>query len=96
MHAVIRSYSGTGAKELFDLLDANKPDVEKELRTVKGLVSYALIRTAEGGVSVTICKDKAGADQSVQVARQWIQKNAGDLKTNPPAVSEGAVLLQLT
>ena len=29
MHAVIRTYSGKGAKELFDVLAKHKTDVEK-------------------------------------------------------------------
>lgn len=96
MHAVIRSYSGAGAKDLFDRLESSKTDVEKELRRVKGLVSYALIRSADGGVSVTICQDKSGTDDSVRIAREWIQKNASDLKANPPTVTEGTVVVQLS
>ena len=55
--------------ELFDLLETRKSDVESLIRTVKGFVGYSLIRTGEGGVSVTVCQDKAGADESVQRAR---------------------------
>ena len=36
MHAVVRSYSGTGAKELFDLLTQRKADVEALIRGVTG------------------------------------------------------------
>jgi len=48
MHTVVRPYSGKGGKELFDLLE-KKADVENTLRAVKGLVSYYLVRTADGG-----------------------------------------------
>ena len=72
MHAVVRTYSGEGAKELFDLLEKRKSDVESLIRTVKGFVSYSLVRTADGGISVTVCQDKAGADDSVQKAKDWI------------------------
>jgi hypothetical protein len=40
MYTVVRSYFGKGAKELFDLLEKNQADVEKAMRSVKGLVSY--------------------------------------------------------
>ena len=96
MHAVVRNYSGAGAKELFDLLEARKIDVENQISSVAGFVSYSLFRTADGGVSVTVCADKAGTDQSVQVARDWIQKNASNLSVNPPAISEGSVILQVS
>jgi hypothetical protein len=36
--------------------------VEREMRSVKGFVSYTLARSADGGFSMTICQDKAGAE----------------------------------
>ena len=95
MHAVIRGYSGAGASELFDLLDERQADVRKRMQEVKGFVSYALVRTDDGGVSVTVCQDKEGTDQSVQLARDWIQANASGLTTSPPTVAEGPVILHL-
>ena len=41
MHAVVRTYSGNGAKELFDVLEKNKPEWISSL-AVKGFVSYFL------------------------------------------------------
>ena len=96
MYALVRNYSGTGAKELFDLLDERKSDVEKHLRAVDGFVSYTLIRTNDGGVAVTICQDQDGTNQSSQVARDWIKANSAGLNTNPPTVSKGSVILHLT
>ena len=95
MHAVVRSYSGTGAKELFDLLEERKGEVESLIRAVTGFVAYSLIRTGDGGISVTVCQDKAGTDESLQVARNWIAENASDLDTAAPTVSEGPVIVQL-
>ena len=96
MHAVVRTYSGQGAKELFEQLEQRKSEVEDLIRSVSGFQSYTLLRTDDGGVTVTVCKDKAGTDQSLRLARDWIQENASDLRTNPPAVSEGSVVLQLS
>ncbi len=96
MHAVIRTYSGPGAKELFELLEQRKAEVEEIIRSVSGFQAYTLLRTDDGGATVTVCTDKAGTDQSLQVAREWIQRNAADLGTEPPAVSEGPVSLYLT
>jgi len=95
MHAVVRNYSGSGAKELFDLLEQRKADVESLIRSVTGFVNYSLIRTDAGGVSVTVCQDKAGTDKSIQLARDWIRENAANLSSSPPAVSEGSVILHL-
>ncbi len=96
MHAVVRTYSGQGAKELFEQLEQRKSEVEELIRSVSGFQAYTLLRTGDGGVTVTVCKDKEGTDQSLQLARDWIQENASDLSTSPPAVSEGSVVLQLS
>ena len=96
MHAVVRTYSGQGAKALFDLLEQRKAEVEELIRGVSGFQAYTLMRTDDGGVTVTVCQDKAGTDQSLQLARDWIQQNAADLGTDPPAVSEGPVVLHLS
>jgi len=93
MHAVVRTYSGTGAKELFTVLETKKTDVEKALRGVKGFISYTLARTADGGFSVTVCSDKAGTDESLATAREWIAKNAANTGAATPTVYEGQVLI---
>ena len=93
MHVVTRSYSGKGAKELVDVLEKNKADVEKLIRSIKGFVSYSLVRTADGGFSVSVFQDKAGADESVKVARDWIEKNASNTGVGAPTVSEGTVII---
>lgn len=95
MHAVIRTYSGKGAKELFDVLEKRKADVESLLRPIKGFVSYTLARSGDGGFSVTVCQDKSGTEESVEAAREWIAKNAGNTGAGPPKVAEGAVISHL-
>jgi hypothetical protein len=94
MHTVIREYSGKGARELFDILEKRKTDVENAIRPVHGFVSYTLARSNEGGFSVTVCQDKAGADESVKLARDWISKNASNTGVSAPKVFEGTVIIQ--
>ena len=91
MHTVVRAYSGKDAKELFDIWK-RKADVEALLRTVKGLVNYTLVRSGEGGYSVTVCQDKAGADESVQKARDWIAANAAGTGAGTPDIYEGTAI----
>ncbi len=95
MYIVIRTYSGPGAKELFDLLEERKAEIEPLIRSVSGFVSYSLARTDDGGVTVTICEDQEGTDESIQVARDWVRENASHLEVSPPQISQGFVLLQL-
>ena len=92
MHAVVRNYSGKGSKKLIDVIEKNKTEVEGLLQAINGFVSYYLVRTSRGGFSVSVYQDKAGTDE---VARDWISKNAGNLGTARPTVSEGTVVSQL-
>jgi hypothetical protein len=95
MQVVIREYSGKGAKELFEVLEKNKADVESVFRSVKGLVSYTLARSGDGGFSVTVCQDQAGIDESIQKARDWIAKNAAYTGASAPRLSSATVITQL-
>ena len=95
MHAVVRAYSGKGAKELFDVLEKRKADVESVMRSVNGFVSYTLSSSGDDHFSVTVCQDKAGVDESVQKAKEWVAKNAGDTGVGAPKVSDGAVMIHL-
>lgn len=95
MQVVVRAYSGKGAKELFDVLDEHKADVDSLMRTVKGIVSYTLARSSDGGYSVTICEDMVGIDESVEKAKEWIAKNAGETGADVPKISTGAVIVHV-
>ena len=95
MHAVVRTFSGQGARQLFDLLEARKSEIETLLRGIKGFAGYTLMRTADGGLSVTICHDKAGTDQSLAVAREWVKTNAASTGVGSPTIAEGPVILHL-
>ncbi len=94
MQAVIRTYSGKGAKELFDVLEKNVADVQNLMRSVKGFVSYVATRSGAGGFTVTVCQDKAGIDESVQKAKDWIAKNAGNTGVGAPQVATGTVFIR--
>ena len=96
MHAVVRSYAGAGASDLMDRIEKSSDEVEKLLRGVTGFVSYTLFRTSDGGATVTVCKDKTGTDESVQVARDWVAENASDTGVGAPTVTEGDVVMQLS
>jgi len=95
MKVVVRKYSGKGAKELFDTLEKQTGELQPYMRSVKGFVSYTLARSDSGGFSVTICQDQAGIDESVQKAKDWIVKKAGNVVTAAPEISVGEVILHL-
>jgi restriction endonuclease Mrr len=95
MQLVVREYSGKGAKELFDILEKHQGEIERLLRQVKGFIGYTLARSGDGGVSVTVCQDQAGIDESTQAAKDWIAKNAAHTGVSGPRVSKGTVITHL-
>ena len=95
MYAVVRIYTGAGAKQFFDILDERKADLEAAHQHVTGLMSYTVARSEDGGVAVTVCREKAGADESVRVAKEWLEKNATGVSTDPPQLFEGAVIIHI-
>jgi hypothetical protein len=93
MYAVVRSYSGQGASELFDLLGQREEDVNALISGVSGFVSYVAVRSGDGGVTVTVCEDKAGTDESSRRAAEWVKENIS-ATADPPAITEGTTVLQ--
>ena len=88
MFVVVRSYSGQGARQLFDLLGQRQDDVKDLIGGVPGFVSYAAFRSGDGGMTVTVCEDKAGTDESSRRAAEWVKENVS-ATANPPTITEG-------
>jgi len=95
MQVVIRTYYGKGTKKLFDLVEQHQTEVETLMRSIEGFVSYTLARNNSGGFSVTVCRDKHGIKQSVKTARDFIAKNAPDMKVSAMHIIEGSVIMRI-
>lgn len=93
MYAVVRSYSGPGASELFDLLGQREEDVKNLIGAVPGFVSYVAFRSGDGGITVTVCQDKTGTDESSRRAAEWVKENVSSM-AGPPVITEGSTVLQ--
>jgi hypothetical protein len=93
MHAVIRTYSGEGTSELFEALGQNEEDVKELITGVPGFISYAAFMVDDTGVTVTVCEEKEGTDESSKRAAEWVKENV-DTKVDPPTLTEGDTVLQ--
>jgi heme-degrading monooxygenase HmoA len=95
MNAVIRHYRGNS--QLFDELERRTDEVQKVIRGVSGFVSYYLVRTEDGGgFTVSVFEDKAGTDESIRVAADWVRQNVPQAAGSPPEVIEGRVVLHMS
>jgi len=91
MFAVIRHYH-------FDAKNGNEIDRQIRegfvplLKKAKGFVRYYWLDTGDGeGASISVYKDKAGADESVRLAAQFVRDHMSKLLTQKPEVIEGPV-----
>ena len=93
MYATVRSYSGHGASELFDVLGQREEDVKSLISGVPGFISYAAFRSGDGGMTVTICQDKVGTDESSRRAAKWVKENVSTTGSPPVVITEGTTVL---
>ena len=92
MHVVVRTYSGEGASEVFDVIEQREAEVRELITGVPGFVSYVAVRSGDGGATVTVCQDKAGTDESSRRAAGFVQENV-TAAPSPPVITEGDSVL---
>ena len=93
MHVVMRSYADS---EVADMLLRHKADVEKLIRSAPGFVSYVIAKFPGSTMTATICETEAGCQRSVELAKEWLVKNAPSVNVNNLEVKQGEILLRLT
>lgn len=91
MFAVIRHYHfnpNDGAEIDRRIREEFVPIIKK----ANGFVRYYWLDTGEGeGASLSVFRDKAGADESVRLAADWVKVNLSKLLIEKPEVIEGPV-----
>jgi hypothetical protein len=91
MHTVVRHYKG--ASELMDELGRRSADVETLIRSIPGFVAYYLVKTADGGYSVSVFEDRAGTEESNRRAAEYLRENLSSLATSPPDILDGESII---
>jgi hypothetical protein len=62
------------------------------IKKAKGFVRYYWLDTGKGeGASLSVFQDKAGADESVRLAADYVREHLSKLLTQKPEVTEGPV-----
>jgi heme-degrading monooxygenase HmoA len=92
-YVVIRHYKD-GSK-LIDELEQRREDVENLIRGISGFIAYNLVRTESGGFSVSVYEDRAGAEESVRAARDYLQQNLPAV-SGPPEVIQGDAVISFS
>ena len=91
MWAAVRRYEG-----ITDPAEAGRRVGESFiplLEHVPGFIAYYWIDAGDGVMaSLSVYESQAGADKSIELAREWVRENAAELIPNPPQVTEGHVV----
>ena len=89
MYISIRQYKTNQAKEFTKRVNESwVPLISK----VSGFIAYYAVETADGWASVSIFKDKAGAEESNRMAPEWIKQHAAGLVVGPEITAGEAVI----
>jgi hypothetical protein len=89
MHATVRRYASS---EMADLLASRSEEVESLMSGVPGLHGYFLVRTDDGCMSITVCDDESGTDESTRRAATWLRENASGISGTSPDIASGDVI----
>jgi hypothetical protein len=92
MYATVRRYVGNA--DLADQLAGRRNEIKALIEDVPGFVAYYLLQADDGTVSITVCQDRSGAEESNSVAANWLKENMPDVAASSPEVSAGEVVIQ--
>jgi len=93
MFASIRKYSA--APKLVDELLKHQDEIKNVLKPVSGFRAYYLLNTSDGALSLTVCENRAGAEESNRVASTWLKANLPTFASPAPEVTVGEVRIHL-
>ena len=89
MFAVIRHYH-FNPKDGAEIDCQIREEFVPIVKNAKGFVRYYWLDTGEGA-SVSVFKDKAGADESVRLAADYVKEHLSKLLTQKPEIIEGPI-----
>ena len=92
MFASVRTYNGTPT--LVAELVKHAEAIKAVLHPVRGFHAYYLIETPGGAMSVTLCDDREGVEQSNQLAATFLKDKLPTLGTLTPVIVTGDVRMQ--
>jgi hypothetical protein len=94
MYASVRRYTGVDPRAMEEI-ERLRGEIEAAMRRAPGFQAWYLVRTSDGILTVTLCADQAGAEETVQAAAGIIREKLAALIPNPPEVTNGEVALQI-
>ncbi len=91
MYASVRRYYGATA--LIEALAARRDEIHALLASVPGFVAYYCLRSGDELTTVSICRDRAGTDETAFRAADWVRANLPPNAVASPEVTTAELLL---
>lgn len=90
MYVSVRQYRTSDAQEVGRRAQEGFVPIVRE---IAGFSAYYIVDGGDGQLTtVTVAEDKAGVEDSVAKAREWVAENAADLVEGEPQVTNGEVV----
>ena len=68
-------------------------EVRELISGVPGFVAYYAVRDGDKLMSITVCDDRAGTDESSKRAAAWVKENLPSTTMGAPNVGQGEVFI---
>ncbi|HET9392478.1 MAG TPA: hypothetical protein VFO29_02975 [Candidatus Rubrimentiphilum sp.] len=92
MFCVVRQYKMKPVEDFTKLIDQVRDGFLPIVSKAPGYVGYSVARTTDGDLVTTgFFQDRAGADESVRLAADWVKENLASAVDGPPRIMEGEV-----
>jgi hypothetical protein len=95
MYATMRQYAGI-TPAVVDTWISHQADIEALHRQVSGFVQYDLVRTDSGLTTLTVCKDRVGAEIANLNVAAWIEVNLPAMLMTTPVIIGGEHILHVS
>ena len=94
MHVAIRLYDGVKSPD--EAAAKVRSEFLPVISAIPGFQEYYAVKTGDATMaSVSVFKDKPGADESLKTASKWVQSNMSRFLPNPPQVISGETVAHM-
>lgn len=94
MFCVIREYKMKSRLELDGLIEQIRNEFVPMVSKAPGFAAYTVTAADNGDlITVGFFSDRAGADESVELAKEWVGRNVSSTVDWPPRITSGEVVV---
>lgn len=95
MYCVVRQYKMKSPEEIDTLVDQVRTGFLPIISKAPGFIGYTVAHSEQDELITTgFFQDRAGADESIRLAADWVRENVSSAVDGPPKVTEGEVRVQ--